>query len=357
MIVNLTQGELRWQNELNPLNKAFFDVCDGIFLNYTWTCGADQDGQPTKDSLANSISALENDSRRTDIFVGVDVFGRGCLGGGGFQCDQVIKCYLYLFANWRPVDTHYLVKWHNHSVSVGGGEGKLNSLSLSQALKEIRLRGLSVAIFAPGWTYEIPHRVWAEAGQTSAPASATQVFRSEFFVREHTFWGLLEPFLNFHGPNLQSPGESRAQVGSGPVSLRFKTCFSLGLGSRTGTGSGGSSGGSACWYNLRKMEFQPSLVVVNEEENNDQDVLGTSLPPPTRSRDDPRPPYTCFTSSLRSVKLDQSLCISAAKSDEAPIIVPIFIFELPLDPGESAIFLLTIKVRMTWHFKRNVEFN
>ena len=103
MIVNLTQGELRWQNELNPLNKAFFDVCDGIFLNYTWTCGADQDGQSTKDSLANSISALENDSRRTDIFVGVDVFGRGCFGGGGFQCDQVIKCYLYLFANTRQM--------------------------------------------------------------------------------------------------------------------------------------------------------------------------------------------------------------------------------------------------------------
>ena len=343
MIVNLTQGELRWQDELNPLNKAFFDVCDGIFLNYTWTCGADKDGQSTKDSLANSISALENDSRRTDIFVGVDVFGRGCLGGGGFQCDQVIKCYLYLFANWRP--------WHSLSSqmaqSVRGG--KLNTLSLSQALKEIRLRGLSVAIFAPGWTYEIPHRVWAEAGQTSAPASATQMFRSEFFVREHTFWGLLEPFLNFHGPNLQSPCESRAQLGSGPVSLRFKTCFSLGLGSRTGTGSGGGS----AWYNLRKMEFQPSLVVVNEEENNDQDVLGTSLPP----RDDPRPSYTCFTSSLRSVKLNQSLCISAAKSDEAPIIVPIFIFELPLDPGESAIFLLTIKVRMTRHFSRNVESN
>ena len=212
----------------------------------------------------------------------------------------------------------------------------MNTLSLSQALKEIRRRGLSAAIFAPGWTYEIPHRAWTEAGQASAPA--TQMFRSEFFVREHTFWGLLGPFLNFHGPNLQSPCESRAGADSGSDSLRFKTCFSLGLGSRTGSGSGGPA-----WYNLRKMEFQPSLVVVNEEENNDQDVLGTSLPP---SCDDPRPPYTCFTSSRCSVKLDQSLCISAAKSDEAPIIVPIFIFELPLGPGESAIFLLTIKVRM-----------
>ena len=219
----------------------------------------------------------------------------------------------------------------------------MNTLSLSQALKEIRRRGLSAAIFAPGWTYEIPHRVWTEAGQDSAPA--TQMFRSEFFVRDHTFWGLLEPFLNFHGPNLQSPCESRAGADSGSDSLRFKTCFSLGLGSRTG------SGGGPAWYNLRKMEFQPSLVVVNEEENNDQDVLGTRPSPSTQSQDcddDPRPPYTCFTSTRCGVKLDQSLCIAASsKSDEAPIIVPIFIFELPLDPGESAIFLLTIKVRMT----------
>ena len=213
----------------------------------------------------------------------------------------------------------------------------METLSLSQALKEIRLRGLSAAIFAPGWTYEIPHRVWTEAGKAAAPAQATQMFRSEFFVREHTFWGLLEPFLNFHGPNLQSPSESRARAGS-EVSLRFKTCFSLGLGSNS-TGSGGSA-----WYNLRKMEFQPSLVVVNEEENNDQDVLGTSLSP---SAGNPRPPYTCVTSSLCSLKLNQSLCISSAKSDQASIIVPIFIFELPLDPGESVIFLLTIKVRTT----------
>jgi mannosyl-glycoprotein endo-beta-N-acetylglucosaminidase len=27
-------GELRWQNELNSLNKPFYDACDGILLNY-----------------------------------------------------------------------------------------------------------------------------------------------------------------------------------------------------------------------------------------------------------------------------------------------------------------------------------
>ena len=169
-------------------------------------------------------------------------------------------------------------------------------------------------------------------------------------MREHTFWGLLEPFLNFHGPNLQSPCESRARAGSGSDSLRFKTCFSLGLGSSPGSGSSGPA-----WYNLRKMEFQPSLVIVNEEENNDQDVLGTDPAPERRSRSDDetestRPPYTCYISSRCSVQLNQSLCISAAKSDRAPIIVPIFICELPLDPGDFTIFLLTIKVSY------NIEF-
>jgi len=29
-------GDLWWQNELNEHNKPFFDICDGIFTNYSW---------------------------------------------------------------------------------------------------------------------------------------------------------------------------------------------------------------------------------------------------------------------------------------------------------------------------------
>lgn len=57
--------------------RNFFLGCDGIFLNYNWT----------KDTLKKSV--LEAGSRRTDVYVGVDVFGRGCLGGGGFSTDLV----------------------------------------------------------------------------------------------------------------------------------------------------------------------------------------------------------------------------------------------------------------------------
>ncbi len=118
------EGKLEWQDELNGLNGPFFDVCDGIFLNYTWKtttttvrqtvvagaeltlrarvskcvgvvqqvlgCGRGQ----KKDSLANSLEYLERKGsldRRRDVFVGVDVFGRGCVGGGGFNSDEAMK--------------------------------------------------------------------------------------------------------------------------------------------------------------------------------------------------------------------------------------------------------------------------
>ena len=118
------QGDLKWQNSLNDLNSAFFDVCDGIFLNYTWT----------EELLANSV--LFDPSRRFDIFVGLDVFGRGCPGGGGFDSNQ--------------------------------------------ALTMINYASLSCAIFAPGWTHEC-----ANAG--------------DFRDRDVKFWSLLEPLLHHQG--------------------------------------------------------------------------------------------------------------------------------------------------------------
>lgn len=131
------EGKLDWQNELNAKNKMFFDACDGIFLNYTWKV------EEGKDSLKNSIKTLANDlSRKTDIYVGIDVFGRGCFGGGEFNCHV--------------------------------------------ALEAIRSNGLSAAIFAPGWTHEIPFR--------------NQTLETEFLIRESAFWNLLKPFLYFYGP-------------------------------------------------------------------------------------------------------------------------------------------------------------
>uniref|UniRef100_A0A8D9AZF3 Cytosolic endo-beta-N-acetylglucosaminidase n=1 Tax=Cacopsylla melanoneura TaxID=428564 RepID=A0A8D9AZF3_9HEMI len=117
-------GELKWQNELNESNKEFFQSCDGIFLNYNWT----------EDTLKNS---LENAGvRKHDVYVGVDVFGRGCFGGGGFNCDL--------------------------------------------AMEKIRQFGLSAAIFGQGWTHE------------------TKQDSESFQEREILFWSKLKPYLYIH---------------------------------------------------------------------------------------------------------------------------------------------------------------
>ena len=91
-------GELKWQNELNPLNKFFFDNCDGIFLNYVWN----------EENIQNTIEFAKH--RTLDVYVGVDVFGRNTFGGG-----------------------------------------KFNTFKAAQV---IRRHHLSMAIFAPGWTHE-----------------------------------------------------------------------------------------------------------------------------------------------------------------------------------------------------------
>ena len=74
------EGKLRWQDALNVKNRCFFDACDGIFLNYTW--------KPEK-HLEQSV--IEAGERMKDVFVGVDVFGRNCFGGGGWNTRAAVR--------------------------------------------------------------------------------------------------------------------------------------------------------------------------------------------------------------------------------------------------------------------------
>ncbi|ELT96975.1 hypothetical protein CAPTEDRAFT_184001 [Capitella teleta] len=115
-------GALQWQNELNMENRKFFDACDGIFLNYTWQ-GANLDR--SRDLAAECSPS----NRSIDVFVGVDVFGRGCKGGGGYNTIE--------------------------------------------AVLEARQRGLSTAIFAPGWVWETQNK-------------------QHFLNHQNRFWELLE---------------------------------------------------------------------------------------------------------------------------------------------------------------------
>ncbi|CAD6230850.1 GSCOCG00006846001-RA-CDS [Cotesia congregata] len=123
----INNGSLIWQNELNDKNSDFFDFADGIFVNYNWT----------DTGLLSSRSIAERENRALDIYVGIDVWGRGCPGGGGFNSKEAVEI--------------------------------------------IREYNLSVAIFASSWTYE------NFKGQT-------------FELLEDIFWAQLTPYMYIHVP-------------------------------------------------------------------------------------------------------------------------------------------------------------
>jgi mannosyl-glycoprotein endo-beta-N-acetylglucosaminidase len=106
-------GTLIWQNALNTKNKPFFDVCDGIFLNYAW------------DQTAASASSFLAGSRSCDMFLGVDVFGRGTFGGGKFNSHAA-----------SAIAQVFHQKYFFFLVSFA------------------QIVGCSLAVFAPGWTHE-----------------------------------------------------------------------------------------------------------------------------------------------------------------------------------------------------------
>ena len=107
----IINGDLRWQDRLNGLNLPFFLASDSFFTNYTWP--------NTFPSLSASFlveldaSLMQGKGKSLhDIFVGIDVWGRGSHGGGGF-------------GSYRAIE-------HIEPESMG----------------------LSVALFGPAWTWE-----------------------------------------------------------------------------------------------------------------------------------------------------------------------------------------------------------
>ncbi|XP_038877781.1 LOW QUALITY PROTEIN: cytosolic endo-beta-N-acetylglucosaminidase 1-like [Benincasa hispida] len=91
-------GHLHWQNELNEKNKVFFDISDGIFVNYWWR----------EDAPKKSVAVAGE--RKHEVYMGIDVFGRGTFGGGGWNTNV--------------------------------------------ALDVLKRDDVSAAIFAPGWVHE-----------------------------------------------------------------------------------------------------------------------------------------------------------------------------------------------------------
>lgn len=72
-------NEINYQNGITDANKLFFDASDGIFTNYWWR-------EHTLRQTAQIAAAL---GRKQDVYSGVDVWGRGSLGNGGFNVGEV----------------------------------------------------------------------------------------------------------------------------------------------------------------------------------------------------------------------------------------------------------------------------
>ncbi|KAF8875995.1 glycoside hydrolase family 85 protein [Infundibulicybe gibba] len=90
-------GQLAWQDRLNGYNLPFFLSSTGLFTNYTW--GRDYPALSAQYFLGLDPSLTGNTpesspavSSKTlrDIYTGVDVWGRGSHGGGGFGLYKAI---------------------------------------------------------------------------------------------------------------------------------------------------------------------------------------------------------------------------------------------------------------------------
>lgn len=84
----IIDGSLKWQNRLNSLNLPFFFPSSSFFANYFW---------PPHYPLLTAQYFLSIESHHTaskglnDIYFGVDVWGRGSHGGGGFGSYKAIS--------------------------------------------------------------------------------------------------------------------------------------------------------------------------------------------------------------------------------------------------------------------------
>ncbi|KAJ0176944.1 hypothetical protein K1T71_006953 [Dendrolimus kikuchii] len=135
-------GSLNWQNGLNEKNKAFFDASDGFFTNYSWS----------ESDIKSSVEAAGD--RLTDLYIGIDVWGRNFYGGGQFNTAEAMK-----------IANNY---------------------------------GCSLAIFAPAWTHEA---MSLEKSDVNSIAMADEADKwSTFILRDRAFWGSVWPYLNTRVP-------------------------------------------------------------------------------------------------------------------------------------------------------------
>ncbi|KAJ8727821.1 hypothetical protein PYW08_016206 [Mythimna loreyi] len=176
------QGVLSWQNKLNDKNMAFFEACDGLFTNYSWA---------PEDVPASAAAAA---GRLTDLYIGIDVWGRNFFGGGQFNTQEAIKV--------------------------------------------VHAAGCSIALFAPAWTFEALSLDREDHNHVALGENldAGSVWR----LRDRAFWGSIWPFLNTRVP----------------CHIPFATSFCRGQGKKRWLY--GEVLCPSPWFNLRHQQYQPN---------------------------------------------------------------------------------------------------
>ncbi|KAG4067212.1 hypothetical protein HA402_000203 [Bradysia odoriphaga] len=134
-------GALSWQNELNNKNKSFFDLCDGILINYTWN----------EKNLERTVQIIDEKGGDVHkVFIGIDVWGRG-----------------------------QLAKFQSHVT-----------------LAKIKKYDFSVGIFAPAWTFEDTKHL----GVNIFVPTGNENCNKHFIERNDLFWERLWKYLLTTGP-------------------------------------------------------------------------------------------------------------------------------------------------------------
>jgi mannosyl-glycoprotein endo-beta-N-acetylglucosaminidase len=120
-------NRVSYQNGLTLLNAPFLSAAGEMLANYWWR----------RPQLEASAAMAELMGKREGVFMGVDCYGRGSLGGGGY--------------------------------------------GVGVALEEVRKAGLQASLFAPGWTWEnfggtgfreVERKFWGVVAETVAPKPA-----------------------------------------------------------------------------------------------------------------------------------------------------------------------------------------
>ena len=287
-----TAGQLQWQDALSPANAPFFLNSDAILTNYTWARPPDPappgglreltchrfEHHPALVSSADMAHSLGRSPG--DVYIGIDVFGRNCYGG--FDVGRSLNM-IFPSRNTQPVGSSETSGFESST------DGEPNGL------------GLSVALFAPGWTWEREYegggeRRWSEwwadelrfwAGgravasdlDLGSPAGTVTPIGSFFGPRERSFL-YSSPIL----PNSQSapsidPVENPAPRHDGLSSLTpvhqkgvtpptFYTNFNRGSG--------------RCWWVQGHKVYEASSPAEDSTEKHGWTDMGSCFPKPDR---------------------------------------------------------------------------